>query len=600
MEFNVRQHYQERLKDTRETTAQLSSRYRFLINFQLGLILLLATLFYIAYTHHFIAPFLGTAMYAAGTLLLLSIPTGLLLQASSKLRTVRRITAYYETRMQRLEGAWAGNGDDGSDFAVPGHPYCDDLDVLGRGSLFEYLCSARTGAGREWLAEALLSPASLADVATRQQAISELRNRIELREYLACTGTSGAGMFHGKSLEEWSNEAPVSFSTPVRIAALCLCAINAISIALALANYFSPEAPLVTLAGIALFTAVLHRKVDCVMRRTDWTLLYELRLLIAYGRLIREEQFDTTLLRDAINSFGPLSDRRLQKLPRFIQLMRWHEDTAFTYLSYLSLWGTLFAMAVEKIRIEFAKDLAKMTAAIGEVEGLSSFAAFAFEHSDYPFPSFSGSEDATCVLFRAESLGHPLIQNAICVRNPVTIDESHRFVLVSGSNMSGKSTYLRAIGLNCVLARAGAPVCAESLYLSTFTLATSMRVPDSLTDGKSRFLAEVSLVKQIMDLAEREPVLCLFDELFSGTNSEDRRVGAAGAITHLLRRNASGFLTTHDLALSELVVSRPTIAKNVHFTDQAADGAMEFDYRLRAGLAPHTNGAIILTRLGIL
>jgi DNA mismatch repair ATPase MutS len=127
-----------------------------------------------------------------------------------------------------------------------------------------------------------------------------------------------------------------------------------------------------------------------------------------------------------------------------------------------------------------------------------------------------------------------------------------------------------------------------------------MRVVDSLTDGKSRFLAEVSLVKHILDLADHEPVLFLFDELFSGTNSEDRRAGAAGAITHLLHRNACGFLTTHDLALSELVASRPTIAKNVHFIDHVKDGEMEFDYCLRDGLAPHTNGGIILAKLGIL
>jgi hypothetical protein len=597
---DVRGCYEARLKNLSEATSQLTSRYRFLINVELGLLLLLATVFYVLYTHHLIDPLFGTVMYTAAGFLVISIPARLLVRTSSKLQAKRKITAYYETRMQRLDGTWPGSGDDGSDFSVADHPYCSDLDVIGRGSLFEYLCSAQTGAGRQWLADALLSPASPADVVARQRAIGELRDRNDLREYFASTGASGTCSFQGKSLKEWSKEVPISFPAFVRISGACLCIINVVIIALALSGRLSPEAPLGTLAIVGLFTAALHRKVAQVLERADSILVYELELLIAYSRRLRQEHFECTLLRETTNSLCLLSNSRLQKLLRIIRLMKWHQDPAFTYLSNLSLWGALFAMRVEKIRINFANDLAMMAAAIGELEGLSSLAAYAYEHSDYPFPSFVASEDAPAVMFRAESLGHPLIESATCVRNPVRIDENNRFVLVSGSNMSGKSTYLRAIGLNYVLARAGAPVCATSLYLSVFSVATSMRVLDSLPDGKSRFLAEVSLVKQVMDLAEQEPVLFLFDELFSGTNSEDRRAGAAGTIAHLLQKNASGFLTTHDLALSDLVLSRSMIAKNVHFIDQVAEAGMTFDYRLRDGLAPHTNGAVILARLGIL
>jgi DNA mismatch repair ATPase MutS len=181
----------------------------------------------------------------------------------------------------------------------------------------------------------------------------------------------------------------------------------------------------------------------------------------------------------------------------------------------------------------------------------------------------------------------------------VSLNAAKRFVLVSGSNMSGKSTYLRAVGLNFVLARAGAPVCAGSLHLSMFSIATSMRVLDSLQDGKSRFLSEVTRVREIIDMAAVGPLLFLLDELLTGTNSEDRRAGAAGVIGHLLEKGASGFLTTHDLALSELVFSRSNIAKNVHFVDHLDGAAMAFDYRLRDGIVPHSNGAAILAKLGI-
>jgi DNA mismatch repair ATPase MutS len=257
-------------------------------------------------------------------------------------------------------------------------------------------------------------------------------------------------------------------------------------------------------------------------------------------------------------------------------------------------------MSVENSRIKLGRDLVTMTAALGELEGLSSLAAFAFEHTDYPFASVVSSGADQVPVLVAESLGHPLIETSVCVRNPVCIDARNRFVLVSGSNMSGKSTYLRAIGLNYALARAGAPVCGERLEISMFSLATSVRVLDSLRDGKSRFSAEVSLVRGIIDLAENRPVLFLFDELLSGTNSEDRRAGAAGVIGQLLAKGASGFLTTHDLALTELVQARPNVSRNVHFVDHIADEAMVFDYRLREGIVPHSNGSAILAKLGIL
>jgi DNA mismatch repair ATPase MutS len=203
-------------------------------------------------------------------------------------------------------------------------------------------------------------------------------------------------------------------------------------------------------------------------------------------------------------------------------------------------------------------------------------------------------------VFVATGLGHPLIEGELCVRNPVSLNAQERFVLVSGSNMSGKSTYLRAIGLNFVLARAGAPVCADSLRMSWFSLATSMRVQDSLQDGKSRFLAEVTRVRDMIDQALAGPLLFLLDELLTGTNSEDRRAGAAGVIAHLLENGASGLLTTHDLALTELVFSRAHLAKNMHFVDHLDGTAMAFDYRLRDGIVPHSNGAAILAQLGIL
>ena len=256
----VRLFYETRLKTITGITRNLTTRYRFLINIEFGLLLLLAVVFYLLYTHHLIDPFAGTAVYAAGGLLVLSVPGTLLARTFSRLQAQRKIAEYYETRKQRLDGTWPGGGDKGSDFAVADHQYCIDLDIVGKGSLFEYLCSAKTGAGREWLANVLLSPASPNDILARQQAIGELRDRHDLHEYFAATGATGVCKFEGKSLKQWSTEAPTFFSPLIRLAGACLCVINIVIIALALSGRISPEAPLGTLAAVGLFTAALRKK----------------------------------------------------------------------------------------------------------------------------------------------------------------------------------------------------------------------------------------------------------------------------------------------------------------------------------------------------
>jgi hypothetical protein len=593
--------YEARLRELGQSVLKLGRRYRLLVQLEAVLMLTLSVAFYVLYTHGVIdRSMVAVVAYWTAGLLLLAIPGRAILKASSAVSQQGRIHGYYEARMRRLDGSWKGSGDGGDEFAVADHPYCVDLDLFGSGSLFEYLCSARTGGGRQWLADALLLPASFREAVARQEAIVELRDRHDLREYLADAAGSGKNNFKGDALKEWLDGAPVRFESLTHILGACLCVLNLFAIAFALAGKVSPEVPLGTLAAMGLFPVALRGKTTPILEGASSHVVYELELLIAYARRFRRERFTCSLLRDSVNSLSAVSTRELRLLHRSLQLLRWHEDPAFTYLSYLLLWVPLFAIAVEKRRVKIRRRAAKMARAISELEGLAALAAYAFEHGAYAFPSFDSDGTVTTPVFEAVTLGHPLIEESVCVRNPVSLNPGKRFVLVSGSNMSGKSTYLRAVGLNFVLARAGAPVCAGSLHLSLFSIATSMRVLDSLQDGTSRFLAEVTRVREIIDMAAAGPLLFLLDELLTGTNSEDRRAGAAGVIGHLLEKGASGFLTTHDLALSELVFSRPDMAKNVHFVDHLDGAAMAFDYRLREGIVPHSNGAAILAKLGIL
>lgn len=251
-------------------------------------------------------------------------------------------------------------------------------------------------------------------------------------------------------------------------------------------------------------------------------------------------------------------------------------------------------MAVDRWYRRHGTDVLDYLAALGEFEALLSLAAYAFEHPRDAFPEIIDSGP----LFDATQLGHPLLDESICVRNDVCLDAKTRFLIVSGSNMSGKSTFLRAIGTNAVLAWMGAPVRCAKLRLSELQIAAAIRVQDSITDGRSHFLAEMQRLRRIIDLAGAGTLLFLADEIMSGTNSHDRRIAAEWVIRALVRRNAVGLITTHDLTLTE-IATNGLPGRNVYFEDSGDGGELKFDYKLHSGLLTHSNALNIVRMLGI-
>ena len=232
---------------------------------------------------------------------------------------------------------------------------------------------------------------------------------------------------------------------------------------------------------------------------------------------------------------------------------------------------------------------------MGEFEALCSCARYAFEHPQHPFAEIRDTPRQ----FEARALGHPLIPQRRRVTNDVTLGQTPQLLLVTGSNMSGKSTLLRTVGINAVLALAGAPVCAGRLCTSPLTIASAMRKVDSLQEGVSAFYAEIRRLRAICDRAATSPpVLFLLDEILHGTNSHDRRVGAEAVIQSLLKQDALGLVTTHDLALAEIAQRLAARAAAVHFEDQMVDGRLAFDYRLRSGVVPKGNGLVLMRLLG--
>ncbi len=203
-------------------------------------------------------------------------------------------------------------------------------------------------------------------------------------------------------------------------------------------------------------------------------------------------------------------------------------------------------------------------------------------------------------LFDGDDIGHPLIPAAQCVRNSIRLDEHTRILLVSGSNMSGKSTFLRTVGINAVLANAGAPIRGKSLRLSPFVIGTRIYISDSLQEGRSNFYTEILRIRDVFELTNGErPLLFLFDELLEGTNSKDRRIGANGLIHALIERGAIGIVTTHDLALTEITHSLGAIARNAHFQDFVEDGQMRFDYKLQEGVVAKSNALELMRLIGL-
>ena len=265
-------------------------------------------------------------------------------------------------------------------------------------------------------------------------------------------------------------------------------------------------------------------------------------------------------------------------------------------MAYGLLWTLHLAYAIERWRAAAGPLVARWLEAAGELEALASLAAYAYEHPDDVFPELVDAGPR----YEGVGLGHPLLPARAMVRNDVRLGDAPRVLVVSGSNMSGKSTVMRTVGVNAVLAQAGAPVRARSLTLSPLRLGATLRIQDSLQEGASRFYAEITRLKQVVDLADGPvPVLFLLDEILHGTNSHDRRIGAEAVIRGLVAKGAIGLVTTHDLALSKGTETLGTQVKNVHFEDHLEDGRIAFDYEMRDGVVEKSNAIELMRAVGL-
>jgi DNA mismatch repair ATPase MutS len=325
----------------------------------------------------------------------------------------------------------------------------------------------------------------------------------------------------------------------------------------------------------------------------------ELALLATLLERLEREPLEAALLqrlRGQLAASGLLASSEIGRLRRWVTLLDWQRNLFFAPIALALLWSAQIAMAIEHWRKRSGRHIREWIAGVGEFEALCALAGYSYEHPGDVFPELKEAGGG----FDAEGLGHPLMPEAQCVRNDVRLGGETRLWIVSGSNMSGKSTLLRSVGLNAVLAWAGAPVRATRLSISPLMVGASIRVLDSLQDGRSRFYAEITRLREIVGLASgSRAVLFLIDELLSGTNSHDRQIGAGAIVRSLIDRGAIGMITTHDLALSNIASELGGRAINVHFEDSLVDGRLHFDYRLRTGVVERSNALDLMRSVGL-
>ena len=510
-----------------------------------------------------------------------------------------RAASFYDKGMGRLENRWIGHGEPGESYRDPAHVYADDLDLFGRGSLFELLCAARTQAGELTLAQWLSAPAAADDVLARQQAVAELRGQIDLREELASLAEVVRSKVKPDALPIWGEKPPVIFPRGTRPAVAVVVAAVLITFSLWMAGVASRTPFLAAILVEACLGLALRTKVNGVVEAADQP-ARDLELFAGVVRCIEAQRFESPLLVRIQSQFeteGQAASQQIRRLALLINRLDDAKNEFFAPIAAAVMWETQFAMAVETWRKRSGSAIRRWLAAAGEFEALCSLAGYSFEHPVDPFPILSGESKGW---FDAQGLGHPLLPAATFVTNDIQLGSERRLIIVSGSNMSGKSTLLRSIGLNTVLAWAGAPVRAARLEISALQVGASLRMVDSLLDGRSRFYAEITRLRQIMDLAAGgRTLLFLVDEMLSGTNSHDREIGAEGLVRTLIQRGAIGLITTHDLALARIAEALGSSAINVHFSDTIANGQLHFDYRLRPGIVEHSNALELMRSVGL-
>lgn len=487
----------------------------------------------------------------------------------------------------------------GEEYAERDHPYSYDLDIFGKASLFQYICRTTSKPASDLLAEYLKQPAAVEKISGRKEAIEELQPLIDWRQELITLGylNAGAGIAP-EPLMQWlrSNDIFVK-SSREKVIILLLSTLVLVSIGMVIAGF-----PAAILGPIFIINLIFYFTRFKNITRLHEQVSRSSELLKSYSEtisLIENQSFSASKLGALQSSFKDIytASSRIRRLSKLVGRLDSRLNILVSIpLNLLVFTDIHFCLALEKWKHEHAEKIPDWFAAMAEFEVLASVANMYFNNPEWVFPVITD----TFFEFRAEKMGHPLIPAIKRISNDFSVDGAGKAIIVTGSNMSGKSTFLRTCGINTILALAGAPVCASAFSLSNTRLHTSMRITDSLEENISSFYAELRRLKAIIAGAEDDPkVFLLLDEILRGTNSDDRYTGSVALIRQLAGYGAVTVVATHDLRLASLEKESPGDIENYHFDVKVSGEELFFDYRLTPGICSSFNASLLMKKMGI-
>ena len=540
---------------------------------------------------------------------LLAVPVGLfavLAVVHEKLIRSLRLRArnirFYERGQARLEDRWAGTGETGERFLDPLHPYARDLDLFGKASVFELLCTARTRPGEETLAAWLLAAAPVDEIRKRQSAITDLKDRVTFREKLFSLAETVRLGVRPEALAAWGEREPYFTDQATRVVSGLLAVLWILSLIGWGVWGLGSAALAISILNLGWAHRLHTRLEDAVGAVENAT--EDLAVLAGVLLLLERERFSAPKLVEiqaALNRDGITASMAIRRLARVVELLEQRRNLFLRPFDIFTFWSAQLVFAAERWQREFGPKIRGWLSAVGELEALTALSAYTYEHPKDVFPEFAEPElVGMAPLFDAEGLAHPLLPETNLVRNDLKLGNGLQLIILSGPNMAGKSTFIRSVGVNAVLAQCGAPVRAARLRMSPLTVAASICILDSLSGGVSRFYAEIHRIKVVSDLARGPvPVLFLLDELLSGTNSHDRLAGTETIVRSLVERSAIGIVSTHDLALAQIPAAMGECAANYHFEDRFEDGQLIFDYKLKPGIVKTSNALELMRSIGL-
>ena len=508
---------------------------------------------------------------------------------------------HYQAELASLENDNSAF-DGGKEWIDASHPFSLDLDVFGERSLFQFLNRTCTPFGKETLSYWLRQPLdNKIEIETRQQAIKELSNYNDFRETFRITGCLNKNDETTMSdLKKWI-ASPSVFLQKRSNQWICRAVpvINIILFVLGMMNVISMSWFGLAFCSFAIASSKLIRKITLIQESYNKTL----KMLSTYVRLIEladKQSMESPLLialKKEFESHGKKAPEVLGMLAKELDRL----DLRNNLILYALLEGSMFwqlrqMLRIERWKEEYGAHLLQWLGALGQLDALSALATFAFNHEGYAYPIITDQP----FVFRAKNMGHPLMPRKQCVVNDAEIPQRPYFLIITGANMAGKSTYLRTIGCNYILACIGAPVCCSSLEIYPAHLITSLRTSDSLANNESYFFAELKRLQQILDrLKSGEEMFIILDEILKGTNSMDKQKGSLALVKQLLQLKTNGIIATHDLLLGDLKQHFPDEISNYCFEADIQNDELTFSYKLREGVAQNMNACFLMQKMGI-